>query len=175
MLPPSEYHPLITRWLEVRPTSLVLLATDSPTFLNEMRVRYNGRLVTYEAMRSHRNAFADPSLPHNYKKGEDALVDSLLLSCANFIIKPASALSEFSVCTIAAQVAFHFLHYTRARQVYFNLELHNHTIELQYEVGRPDTAAAMAFHFASSRDAARGLQRCAPAMWTEPYLSHLSG
>ena len=53
----------------------------------EQRVRF------YDALRSERNAFLDRRLSDNYKKGEDALVDALLLSCANLLIKPASALS----------------------------------------------------------------------------------
>ena len=86
----------------------------------------------------------DKSVPDNYKKGEDALVDALLLSCANYLIKPASALSEFAV--------------------YFNVDLHNHTYELQYEVGLPDPKSAMDAHFISARDKLRGLERCAAAM-----------
>ena len=94
---PAEYYPLIHRYMSQHPNALVFLATDSPTFLNEMQLRYNKQLVVYNALRSERNAFADRSIDDNYKKGEDAIVDSLLLSCANLLIKPASALSEFSV------------------------------------------------------------------------------
>ena len=42
----------------------------------------------YDALRSERNAFADSSLTDNYRKGEDALVEALILSCANFLVKP---------------------------------------------------------------------------------------
>ena len=102
------------------------------------------RLVAYEALRSERNAFADADVADNYKKGEDALVDALLLSCANFLIKPASALSEFAV--------------------YFNPDLHNHTLELQYELGAPEPAAAFARHFESARDRERGVARCSSVL-----------
>ena len=95
---PEEYHPLIEHYLKRRPDAILLLATDSPSFLSQMRAKYGERLVVYDALRSERNAFADKRVADNYKKGEDALVDSLLLSCANYLIKPASALSEFSVC-----------------------------------------------------------------------------
>lgn len=141
---PEEYHPLIRRYLEKRPNAILLIATDSPAFLAQMRAAYGDRLVAYDALRSERNAFADKRIANNYKKGEDALVDSLLLSCANFLIKPASALSEFSV--------------------YFNGDLHNHTYELQYEVGIPDASTAFDAHFSSSRDKLRGFARCAPIM-----------
>ena len=70
-----------------------------------MRAKYGERLVVYDALRSERNAFADKRVADNYKKGEDALVDSLLLSCANYLIKPASALSEFSACKSCTPLA----------------------------------------------------------------------
>ena len=93
-----------------------------------------------------RNAFADRAFrEQNYKKGEDALVDALALTCSNFLIKPASALSEFAV--------------------YWSYPgLHNHTYEIQYEVGLPDPLAALDAHLASPRDRLRGFERCAEAM-----------
>lgn len=144
ILPPAEYYPLIDLYLARRPSTTILIATDSPKFLTEMEGRYRGRIVAYSALRSDINAFADRSMTDNFKKGEDALVDSLLLSCSNFLLKPASALSEFSV--------------------YFNTALHNHSIELQYEVGALAPAEIMDFHFASERDSIRGFERCAPVM-----------
>ena len=136
-----------------------------------MRREYGDRLVVYDALRSERNAFADKRISDNYKKGEDALVDALALSCSNFLIKPASALSEFSV--------------------YWNTALHNHvraetessahstrcpptdsaracpcaqTYEIQYESGLPDGVEALEAHLASPRDRVRGFARCAEAM-----------
>ena len=140
IVPPMEYLPLVTAFLQQRPDALIYLATDSPAFLQEMQKVHGDRLVVYEALRSNRNAFADTSLSDNYKKGEDALVEALLLSCANFLIKPASALSEFAA--------------------YFNPALHNHTIEMQYAVGHPEPAEVFAAHFASPRDGLRGPARC---------------
>ena len=140
IVPPTEYLPLVTAFLQQRPDALIYLATDSPAFLHEMQTVHGDRLVVYEALRSNRNAFADTSLSDNYKKGEDALVEALLLSCANFLVKPASALSEFAA--------------------YFNPALHNHTIEMQYAVGHPEPAEVFAAHFASPRDGLRGTARC---------------
>ena len=144
IVPPSEYYPLIEFYLTKRPDALLLVATDSPAFLRTMEKRYRGRLVAYSALRSERNAFADRSIADNYRKGEDALVDSLLLSCANVLIKPASALSEFSV--------------------YFNPALHNHTIELQYQVGALPPTQILTEHLDSERERLRDFHRCAPAM-----------
>ena len=145
---PNEYHPLIQHYLRRRPNAILLLATDSPSFLAEMRREYGARIVVYDALRSERNAFADKRLSDNYKKGEDALIDALALSCSNYLIKPASALSEFSV--------------------YWNVGLHNHTYEIQYEVGLPDPVGAIEHSLASERDRARGWERCAEAIRREP-------
>ena len=145
---PDEYRPLIQHYLRRRPDALLLIATDSPSFLAEM-VREHGeqRLVWYDALRSERNAFVDKRLTDTYKKGLDALVDALALSCSNFLIKPASALSEFST--------------------YWNAALHNHTYEIQYETGLPDPSAALDAHLNSPRDAMRGFERCAEVMRTD--------
>jgi hypothetical protein len=141
---PAEYAPLTEKYLRQHPDALIYVATDSPSFLAEVKLAHADRLVVYDALRSERNVFADRSVSNNFKKGEDALVEALLLSCSNFVVKPASALSEFAV--------------------YFAPELHNHTIELQYAKGRPDPDAVFAAHWASARDAARGWARCAQMM-----------
>ena len=140
---PREYRPLIQRFLTRRPHALLFLATDSPSFLAEMHQEYGDRLIVYDALRSERNAFADRKIANNYKKGTDALVDALLLSCSNLLIKPASALSEFSV--------------------YWNTALHNHTVELQYEEGM-NTEETLSQFFNSARDRKRDFDRCAPIM-----------
>ena len=54
----------------------------------------------------------DETIKNNYKKGEDALMDCLLLSRCSFLLKSSSALSQFAV--------------------YFNLALHENSLDLQY-------------------------------------------
>lgn len=50
------------------------------------------------ALRSKKNAFKDPALANKgYAKGESALVDALLLSRCDALLKPSSAVSEFAV------------------------------------------------------------------------------
>ena len=141
---PKEYSALIEHYLERRPQALLFVATDSPKFLKALNETYVGRIVVYNALRSERNAFADTLLDDNYKKGEDALVDALLLSCANVLLKPASALSEFAV--------------------YWNTGLHNHTYEMQYEEGLPTPVGFLNRHLASGRDRLRGFDRCAEVL-----------
>ncbi len=144
VLKPPEYAPLIARYLRAHPQARIYLATDSPAFLREVREAHGEAIVSYDALRSEKNAFQDRSVPDNYKKGEDALVEALLLSCSSFLLKPASALSEFAV--------------------YFNPALHNHTVEMQFELGHAPWAEAMQAHLGSARDGVRGRERCAPLL-----------
>lgn len=87
-----------------------------------MQHRYGARVVLYHALRSHtaENVFLNSSISDNYQKGEDALIDALLLSRCSHLLKPHSALSETAV--------------------YFspNASLHFHTEEMQYS--HEDTA-----------------------------------
>ena len=97
---PKEHFPLIDDFLERHgSTSLVFVATDDARFLDKMRRRYGDRMRHYEqALRSKRNAFKDPALAsRGYEKGESALIDALLLSRCDALLKPSSAVSEFAV------------------------------------------------------------------------------
>ena len=84
-----RYAPIIAEWRALHPAGLIYVATDSPSFAAELTATLGSEaVVMYDAIRSERNAFADSSLTDNYKKGEDALVEALILSCANFLVKP---------------------------------------------------------------------------------------
>jgi len=107
----EEYFPHIDRYLDENPRAKIFCATDSPRELKKMIARYADSCCYYDALRDEHNIFK-LSLSSNYRKGEDALIDSLLLSKCNFLIKSSSAVSEFSV--------------------YFNLGLHNKSLDLQY-------------------------------------------
>ena len=52
--------------------------------------------------------------------------------------------------------------------VYFSPSLHTHTIELQYEVGRPHPNATLHASVGCARDAARGADRC--PIFLQPYV-----
>ena len=149
LLPLLRYAPIIAEWRALHPAGLIYVATDSPSFAAALVAALGSdAVVMYDALRSERNAFADASLTDNYRKGEDALIEALILSCANFLVKPASALSEFAV--------------------YFSPSLHTHTIELQYEIGRPHPNATLRASVGGARDAARGAERCPPFL--RPYV-----
>jgi len=49
-------------------------------------------------------------------------------------------------------------------QVYFNPELHNHTVELQYVVGVPPATQTLEAYLRSPRDQLRQFDRCAEVM-----------
>ena len=81
-------------YLREHPDASILLATDSPRFLRKMSQRYGTRLVAREALRSERNAFLEAGATS--KKGEDVLIDALLLSRVSFLLKSSSAVGEFN-------------------------------------------------------------------------------
>jgi len=121
IVPASHYMAHMDGYLSAHPDALILLATDSPRFLREMRARYGAKLVAREALRSERNAFLEAGA--TMKKGEDVLVDALLLSRASFLLKSSSAVGEFAI--------------------YFNLSLHERSLDLQYVSGGEANASVI--------------------------------
>lgn len=72
----------------------LFLATDEQGFLDYMRSRFPGQLLFREMFRSVDGQPIDVvNTDGNYKKGEDALVDCLLLSRTHHLIRTASNLS----------------------------------------------------------------------------------
>ena len=76
----------------------VFLATDQSQFVDLFRRRYGERLITYDSLRSNRKLppfkFSKES---PYKRGEDVLIDLLLLSRCNFLLKGAAAVGEYAL------------------------------------------------------------------------------
>ena len=123
---PVDYLPHIDKFLNQYPTDgAVFVATDSPKFLRTMQAqpRYKGRIFWYEALRSEKNIFLDSSSADNYRKGEDVIIDMLLLSRCDFLLKTSSAVGEFAV--------------------YFNLKLHEHSLDLQFSKAVDDLPRPM--------------------------------
>ena len=122
----------------------------------------------YDALRSERNAFADSSLTDNYRKGEDALVEALILSCCQLpgeagTHRAASRTAHTSSSLPRSPSASRdYRRPPSPNSVYFSPSLHTHTIELQYEVGRPLQRNALRASVGGARDAARGAERCPP-------------
>ena len=124
IVPPRSYAPHIDSYLASHPNATLFVATDSPAALQWMRQRYGARVVAREALRSEGNAFLDTRLRDNYRKGLDVLLDALLLSRCDFLLKSSSAVGEFAI--------------------YWSPRLHERSIDLQYEpisaVTRPSFA-----------------------------------
>lgn len=72
---------------------LVFVATDEKAFLAYMMEQYPDRVIYYDSIRSSGNSAVHATSRHKYKKGEDALVDCLLLSRCDYMIKTSSNLS----------------------------------------------------------------------------------
>lgn len=109
---PNDYIPYIDKILSKHNNVKIFLATDDPDYISPITEKY-GDIVKYtEAQRDKENIFL-VNKGSNYQKGLDVLTDSLLLSKSNFLIKSSSAVSEFAI--------------------YFNLNLHDNSINLQYD------------------------------------------
>jgi len=117
IIPPSNYYPLVDLYIEQHPAALIFLATDSPTFLADVKSRYGGRVMTEEAVRSEKNALHVDYAGRleTYGKGLGAIVDAVHLSRCDFMLHANSAVSEFS----------HWLAGTR---------LHAHAFNMQFDI-----------------------------------------
>jgi len=76
----------------------VFLATDQSQFVDHFSRQFGDRLITYSSTRSTSDVppflFRDMS---PYKKGEDVLMDILLLAKCDFLLKSASAVGEYAL------------------------------------------------------------------------------
>lgn len=86
----SEYHNKSVK---------IFVATDDASFCSFIKEQFPSLIVMRDALRSdndmgvHTRSDLDP-----YQKGEDAIIDCLLLSRCNVLIKMASNLSDSSLC-----------------------------------------------------------------------------
>jgi hypothetical protein len=75
----------------------IYVATDDANFLKYMIPLYPKHIIYNEFVRSNDNSPLhygfDNKYQSNYQKGEEALLDCLLLSKCNFLIRPWSSLS----------------------------------------------------------------------------------
>ena len=76
----------------------IFVATDDSYFLAYMHAHFPGHVVAHDAIRSDEGAgvhFVEKNF--NYKKGEDAIIDCVLLSKCDLLLKMSSNLS---ICAI---------------------------------------------------------------------------
>ena len=76
----------------------VFLATDQEQYVVLFKEKYGDKVITYEALRSKNDVspfqFKNAS---GYKKGEDVLIDILLLSSSQYLFKSAAAVGEMAL------------------------------------------------------------------------------
>lgn len=76
----------------------LFLATDQQQFVEMFQREFGERVITYSSIRSSSDVpaffFNDVSA---YKKGEDVLIDILLLSQCNYLLKCAAAVGEYAL------------------------------------------------------------------------------
>ena len=98
-VPPQAYFVFIDAYLTAFPDALVLVATDDQEYLQRMRRRYggkHGRMVRRrESVVYRSNPFGEGR--GGYLRGEDVLLDALLLAQCDFLLKSASAVAEFAL------------------------------------------------------------------------------
>ena len=72
----------------------IFVATDEQPFLEYLNAANPGKIIFYDALRStDGQAIHYSEKVQNYKKGEDAIIDCLLLSSCNLLVKTSSNLS----------------------------------------------------------------------------------
>jgi len=87
---PAEYFTSIDAWIARQPDLKIFVATDQIQYLDVMRNRYPGRVVSHECIRSD-NEIAPFKMPASpYQKGEDVLLDILTLARCNHLLRGAS-------------------------------------------------------------------------------------
>ncbi len=95
---PAEYFESIERYLEDNPDAHIFLATDQVQYLELIKKRYGSIVHHYDCLRS-----STSTAPFNskagspYQKGEDVLIDVLLLSRCDFLIRGASNIPEMAI------------------------------------------------------------------------------
>jgi hypothetical protein len=95
---PAEYFPHIDAVLEKEPSLKIFLATDQAQYIPVFEKRYGDKVAYSDSFRSDNEVapFQRTELSP-YKKGEDVLLDILLLSKANFLIKGSSNVGEMAM------------------------------------------------------------------------------
>ena len=72
----------------------IFLATDQQQYVAKFEERYKGKVIYYDAIRSENDIAPFRFNESPFKKGEDVLIDILLLARTNYLIKGAAAVGE---------------------------------------------------------------------------------
>jgi GT2 family glycosyltransferase len=93
---PQEYFKYIDDYTQENSPAKIFVATDQQQFLSQVRNRYGGRVLSYDAKRATGLLNPFQVKGDGYRKGEDVLIDCLLLSRTNFLLKCTSAVGEIA-------------------------------------------------------------------------------
>lgn len=95
IVPPEEYVPEIDAYLRDHPGGRVFVATDQRQYIQFLREYYGDIVLSYDSLRSSDNrAPFELETAGNYRKGWDVLIDALLLSRCDFLLKCSSHVGE---------------------------------------------------------------------------------
>ena len=95
---PEQYYEFLDAALEHKPDAAIFVATDQLQLLRSFEERYGDRVISSSCRRT--EGVVAPHMEDdsdNYKRGEEALVDCLLLSRTDFLLKCAAAIGEFAL------------------------------------------------------------------------------
>ncbi|UCC94821.1 MAG: O-fucosyltransferase family protein [Candidatus Omnitrophota bacterium] len=96
---PSAYIKQIDKYLKIHSKAIIFVATDSNVLLNAIRERYPDRVIYYNSIRSETNIDSVhwTTVGSPYQKGEDVLIECMLLSKCDFLIRSISNVSTASL------------------------------------------------------------------------------
>ncbi len=97
IVPPEEYWAIADEFIEAYPDCKIFVATDQQQYLEAFRQRYPDRVLSYGDTRS--STSQNSMHAHdgkNYQKGEDVLIDCLLLSRTDFLLRCQSNVGEIA-------------------------------------------------------------------------------
>ncbi|MCP4316808.1 MAG: hypothetical protein GY789_12545 [Hyphomicrobiales bacterium] len=85
-------------YIDAHGSCKIFAASDQEQFIDRLKRRYGDRVLSYEAIRTRgkRNPF-ELEDGKGYRKGEDVLIDCLLLSKCDYLLKCTSAVGEFAM------------------------------------------------------------------------------
>ena len=118
VIPPAQYYPLIDSFLAHHPRrGRILLATEDGKFRSVLLHRY-GSVVMEAGHKVAASAWLGThSGAEGWQRGSEVLLDTLLLAKCDFLLKSASAVSEFALAynpdLIFNSVDFNFRHHQR--------------------------------------------------------------
>ncbi len=98
IVPYKDVYERLQTIIKDRHNYKIFIATDDYYFLIYMNVHFPGRIVAIDAIRSDEGTAVHVTEQNlNYKKGEDAIVDCILLSKCDLLLKTSSNLSNCSI------------------------------------------------------------------------------